>query len=445
MPSVEWPEICVVIDRRRLTESTRALVMLEALVEAGNVREWREVTTDDERLGPMEFVWAPSVPGTDDYGGLRYSATGESTTHTGIAFAEHNARGTVNWAAHAGFGTKGLFEQAQAYDASRHLPPNYFVTTNPDRLVSSSRQEYSAVSPEQALAVIGLRLRASNNGAIPVKGGLLRLDSGFAYRVAAVHLTRPISDLQVRRPPGSLHPLELPIEGPAWPVWLAGITTRIEEALECRDAMRLRELGYRPSFRSPSTLLTQLALALGGALDSLARAVRDAAALDVKREHAGWQKQPFRKLVREAWPALDGILTTASALHLINFVHEIRNTIHLDPIPGAGHEKTPFADPEDQLIPWPDQAVRIRKAVEHLGRLEWLDPSGSFHFLRPTAIGDELPELVAEFIAEIVERAPWPIKGLDEQRDVEHELWSVETGERAALMFGLGDVWRRSR
>ena len=105
---------------------------------------------------------------------------------------------------------------------------------------------------------------------------------------------------------------------------------------------------------------------LVGAFDASARAANLCLPAPEKKEQVGWQKQPFRKLIRPHAPKLAALFDKSTAgADLFELTRMLRNTVHGEAMHGLVHE---YGGRREVLVTIPeDDATAVRALCERLG------------------------------------------------------------------------------
>jgi hypothetical protein len=196
------------------------------------------------------------------------------------------------------------------------------------------------VAPEEAVALLGLTLRAHGDFSVWRDGGLTRnLDAARFYRAVAIQSISGLDNwlayaagywLQT----GQRRPLSL----------LEGIVTRFGRALRARDYLqvRLRAPDFRAVWDEVLFFFDVVLLQAMGALDQLARLVHHVYGVAAPDRSPSWRKRR-----KDGWvaalavesPDIAALAQTGQQLgDVVDIVAELRNVIHEAPLSDEVHD-----------------------------------------------------------------------------------------------------------
>lgn len=310
---------------------------------------------------------------------------------------------------------------------------SFFVTSRSSLLGTPDlRLRTNAVSPHEALSVIGLSMRLSGTillGATPIFRD--RVHTSWAPLIMCKRLLPEVWRLLERKSD--------------WAPLLASASNRIESVLQLRDDILAESLPFLPSGRLRTFEAFEfMALMSDATLDSLARSINIALHLGLKPQDCGWRKRAFLSSLERAAPRLRATLARPQVAATISLLATLRNTVHSEPYGIAtvqdGH--APYAVPA-LLLP-PESTVDFEGIARSLGLQDhWRTAIQDMYLLDPTALANDITRLLVNTCDEIIASTPWPnpevpsTTRISNPREPHTSIFSDFFQERIALLYGL--------
>ncbi|WP_328324418.1 hypothetical protein OHA70_33255 [Kribbella sp. NBC_00382] len=183
-----------------------------------------------------------------------------------------------------------------------------------------------------------------------------------------------------------------------------------------------------------------MALAAGGALDSLARAANEHLELGLQRQQCAWGSKNFADKICRDRPSLTQVLADANTQAIFGIIKSLRNTIHAEPHQTVGFQGRNTNGTEERVTLPGDVADAFVEHAKVLKRREvWADTSGPDVLLRATTLGDDLVPLVVPLCSKIVEIV-WPVDPNDSPQPSptdERSPFHATNIERNRLLYGV--------
>ena len=290
--------------------------------------------------------------------------------------------------------THDLVQAAEAMGAE------LLVTNEPFALTNRGTRETHATNPVDALAVVGLRQRLSGSG---------QLWSSEICMPLGLHSLEIMESWRLLPRTHDLFGVDRSNYSERWLSRLRVGFTRVQRCLRIRDRILVHAINPEDAlpFDSPDALVEGLALQISGMFDSLAVAVGEALALEVRDQSARFSNRAYRRMLPpEFEPIID-----QRALTFLTAISLLRNTIHGEPL-GAAARGDDRGSVERLLVLVSAEADQLRGilpilrpdidlGVTDLGDLGVaLDPVQVVETIVPFAVG---------LFEAIVGATPWPV------------------------------------
>jgi hypothetical protein len=336
-----------------------------------------------------QLQWGGSAPIGWAELGLRDAATdtrsvtysdGDSVTHAGIMGNAHVVAASDT----ASSAYSGLVEiEQRSRRVSDVLAAQVADATGADILISSRPYLYqmtwratpdvTILTPEEALSVIGLYLRAQ--GQFPVwrnRDGLgsITFNRGLFYWVG----TRALLPEGWRWFSACAQHSHVPGNNDELLYLGQSVLERVERALRERDSLNISLNRRQSNDTADDTLaaLDALTLWLMGAMDATARVAHKICVGDGEERLAGWQHDKWRKKIEKHSPKLSQLVVPGTdGWHIVNVLRLLRNTVHSSALSPLGVSS--LGRREGTLVRLPrEDTASLKHSVNALGgKLLW--------------------------------------------------------------------------
>ncbi|WP_461171974.1 hypothetical protein M1D93_13170 [Arthrobacter sp. Z1-9] len=432
-PEIVWPALRVVIDPQ-LAEEEPAVNYLAFLRtrEAGISVLTRCDENPPSRVGDYFVVIPEATSGSDDAVLLEEEEGGRSVR---VMFsAMSNPTAAYNWALASGFDAKEARERQLNVEAAIALEADLYVTDNQFALAQQLNGNVFACTPQEAMSIVGLHQRLNDRLHINVDPVPQTLDLSSAEYVESWGLL-----------PNALQLFAF--EGASTARWKDLIKVsqvRLERCLRNRDQILARSIhpGRSFPFDRNDALVERVALNLLSMFDSLARAIKEALALDVQDERCGFTNKAYRQHLPENVKRLLGAQKNVA---LIRTIAELRNTIHHEALSRAAESDGRGAVKEEYVILPTSKAEDFRANASTLGTTQrWIVKDSDEYgiVLRAVPLIEDLMEQSTTLFETIVFQIQWPGAQRDELKvkiDDPGEWWMHfrPTVDLVSELYGL--------